>query len=352
MRRAGGIPLALALFALAASVLPGCARMRERWAARFGEAPEPARIIEPEAAPVGAAEQGLEVVVWTSDDTYFRVGRALERHATGRAVLPPGEADAWRSAGLRIVAIPVERLDELIADTPPIAPVQRQRYGQMPVWSPIVRGPRLPEGVAGPDGRRLEPGRPRLIVRSWIEPDLSSGRAIEVVRTELAIQIESDRRAGLLTDLPANRSIAQAGEILDALLTAVSSDGREAFVIVAETPGVVWADLPEPPAPASGPAADAGVTGPAPEPIEEGAASAPGGTEPGPSGQAVPGAVGPSGPRTRTLGEWMLASPGTPVRDGRNAVGPRKVLMVLVPRLTAPAPSSTPAEAADDGSAA
>lgn len=351
MRRAGGIPLTLTLMALAVSTLPGCARMRERWAARFGDAPEPARIIEPEAAPVGAAEQGLEVVVWTSDDTYFRVGRALERHASGRAVLPPGETEAWRRAGLRIVAIPIERLDELIADTPPIAPVQRQRYGQMPVWSPIVRGPRLPEGVAGPDGRRLEPGRPRLIVRSWIEPDLSSGLAIEVVRTELAIQIESERRAGLLTELPANRSIAQAGEILDALLTAVSSDGREAFVIVAESPDVTWADLPEPPAPASDSATDGGATGPAPGPGDESAATDPGGTEPGPTTPAVPGPIGPSGPRTRTLGEWMLASPGTPARDGRNAVGPRKVLMVLVPRLSAPPPTDLP-ESSDDGSAA
>ena len=55
----------------------------------------------------------------------------------------------------------------------------------------------------------------------------------------------------------------------------------------------------------------------------------------------LPAPYGPAGPRARTLGEWMLASPGTPARDGRNAVGPRKVLMVLVPRLTA-APAQAP----------
>lgn len=337
----------LALAAVAAGTLPGCARMRERWAARFEDPPEPARIIQPDTTPVGA-EQGLEVIVWTADDTYFRVGRALDRHTTGEPVLPPDEAQAWQRAGLRVLAVPVDRLDALILDTPPLTPVQRQRYGQMPLWSPTVRGPQLPDGVTGPGGRRLEPGRPRLIVRSWIEPDLSSGHATDVVRTELAIQIESARRPGLLTDSTPGRSIADAGDIIDELIASVVSDGRLAFVIVAESPDIDWSALPEPPPPVtqSTPSVEPGTAvGPAPgaDPPQNpppkpapGDPQAPAPTQPGPDG-AQPGVpYGPATPRSRTLGEWMLSSPGIPARDGRRPIGPRKVLMVLVPRLGTP----------------
>lgn len=328
------VPAVLILALLAGLVLPGCARARERWKARFNPDPEPVRLIEPNSPELSPADLGLEVVVWTSDDTYFRVGRALAELALPDSPLPPEDDAAWRRAGLRAVAMPVESLDALLIAAPPITQLQRQRFGQIPRWTPLVRGPQTPAGVRGPDARRLEPGRPRLLARSWIEPTLDEGRARDILRTELTIQIEQPRRASIL-DTPAERTITEAGPILDALLTTHAGNGRHALVIVAESPGLDWSTLPPPPAarafdqstdpginPPSGPTGQAGER---PVPVDA--------DRTGPAAFATAQPPGPQPPSERFIGEWMLASPGIPARDGRAPIGPRKVILVLIPRL-------------------
>lgn len=331
-----GVTAGVLMLAVAGGALSGCARARERWKARFNPPePEPAGLLSQEEA--AESDRGLEIAVWTADDTGFGVGRVLAELATPAAPAPDHEA--WAAAGLRLLAVPSDRVDELLRRAPPVGAVQRQRYAQLPIWTPLVRGPRLPAGVSGPGGRAVPVGRPRLIARAWAEPDLSSGTLNAVLRTELTIQIENAGLGSFSPDLSGPRTIATDGPILERLLTALISDGSTAFVIVAESPAVDWDELPPlptPPAPGERLDPDA-PPGPNPPAVEPGGPAATPATDPtpgaapGPAGG--PGAFGPVITGERTLGERMLASPGVRSIDGRPAIGPRKVLLVLMPRL-------------------
>ncbi len=311
------IPILVAAALLGAA--PGCAKARERWRTRFNPPePEPARMIEPTIENLSAAEQGLEVIVWTANDPDHRVGRLLRDYAEGAPPVPPEDAARWAAVGLRLLAVPAEDLEALLLACPPITPLQRQRFGQVPAWTPLVRGPQLPDALPGPDARPLPGGRPRLIARSWVEPRITAGRRHDIVRTELGIQIEHQRRQPLMADPGAERSIADEGHILHALLTVHAGTGREALVLVAEDPDTDWAELP-PPAP----------------PVQAS-------TDPDNPDEEAPAPLPPAPPRQRTLGEWMLSSPAIPAQGGGRPGAPaRKVFVIFLPRLratTAPMP--------------
>lgn len=330
-----GVTIGVLTLTLVAVTLPGCARARERWKARFNPPePEPAGLLTP--SDDDRAGRGLEIALWTADDTGFRVGRVLAEIATRAG---PAGHEAWARSGLRVLAVPSDRVDELLRRAPPVGAVQRQRYAQLPIWTPLVRGPRLDAGGTGPDGRALAPGRPRLIARAWAEPDLSSGRLAAVMRTELTIQIEDAGSGAFSADFSGPRTIASDGPIMASLLTALVSDGSTAFVIVAESPSIDWDELPAlaaspgPPGPDSRAETDPppGPTAPAPGSAEQPGASDAPAVPTGPFPDA--GLFGPVATGERTLGERMLASPGIRSVDGRPAVGPRKVLLVLMPRI-------------------
>lgn len=313
---------------LALPAATGCRRVWKRL--REASRPDaPAALVEQPATPTVENEPGLELVVWTADDTAFAVGRALRPYLDATPPVPEADVAAWRRAGLRVVSVPASDMAGLIATLRPVTPLQRQQFGQLMSWTSLVRGPSLLAGVGGTD-ESLPAGRPRLIARSWIEPDLSRGEPIDVVRTELGIQVETgERRLPRLGTEPGVATISDDGPVPESLLTGFVGDGSRVLVIVGEDPAVDWSELPEPtPAPASGlgsqggpgPTGEAGVrpaseVSPTPEPSRAG-------------GEAL----GPVPPRERTLGERMLSAPGQPPRDGRPGVGPRKVLVVVVPR--------------------
>jgi hypothetical protein len=315
------IPLMLALTLLGVTMVPGCAKARERWRARLNPPePEPARMIEPNIEDLSAAEEGLEIIVWTTNDPDHRVGRALREFAESAPPVPTEDAARWARVGLRLVAVPAQDLESLLSACPPVSPLQRQRFGQIPAWTPLVRGPQLPESLIGPDGRPMPGGRPRVIARSWIEPQITENERRDVVRTELGVQIEHARRQNLLTDPGMERTIADEGHVLHALLTTHIGQGRSAMVLVAENPETDWNELPEPAAPPPESATDS--------PTES---SGTDGSVQDPSLPAPPAAASP--PRQRTLGEWMLSSPAFPAQDGRPAIPPRKVFIVFLPRV-------------------
>ncbi len=329
--RRRAIPPLLAGLLLAAAPAPGCAKAREGWRARLNPAEaEPARMIETSAENLSPAEEGLEIIVWTSNDPDHRVARALRAYAAGTPPVPPEDAAVWARVGLRLLEVPADDLESLLAACPPVSPLQRQRFGQIPVWTPLVRGPQTPDGLPGPDGRALPGGRPRLIARSWVEPQIAGDQRRDVVRTELGVQVEQGRRQSLLADPGLERSIADEGPILHALLTTHTGRGRVAMVLVAEQPGLDWADLPDPLPDAlpdgSGSPDPAPPTTPTPTPTPTPVA-------PGP----VPAASVP--PRPRSLGEWMLSSPAFPAAEGRPPVPARKVFVVFLPRLRSVSPA-------------
>lgn len=306
------IPVLLVLALLVAGVGPGCAKARERWRARLNPPePEPARMIEPSIENLSAAEEGLELIVWTANDPDHRVGRALRDYAESVPPVPPEDAARWARLGLRLIAVPAEDLESLLLTCPPVSPLQRQRFGQVPRWTPLVRGPQLPDALPGPDGRPLPGGRPRLIARSWVEPQITGGVRRDVVRTELGVQIEHARRQTMLADPEIERSIADEGHILHALLTTHVGTGREALLLVAENPDTNWAELPQP-APTPVPSSDAD------DPAEDAPRTPP---------------PAPAPPRQRTLGEWMLSSPSIPAQGDRPTIPARKVFVVFLPRL-------------------
>ncbi len=326
MKRAPTI--ACLAMALVATHLAGCARARERWRARFNPDPEPPRLIEPGAQGLSDADLGLEVVVWTADDTGFLVGRAIHALGATSPALTPAEDARWRAAGFRVLAMPVEALDPLLIATPPVNAVQRQRYAQIPRWTPILRGPAVPAGLAVPGAPPTPAGSPRLIARSWIEPAIANAARVHTLRTEMTVQIERPRAATLLDD-PAESRVSDAGPVIEALLVALRAGPGEATILVAEDPAVEWSDLPAP-RPADTDAGDPAADDP--------------GHHPAPPAARPPDPVGPLPPRERTLGERMLASPGIPPRDGRPRVAPRKVIVAFIPRLRALEPQ-TPEDA-------
>lgn len=328
-----------AVLALASAVaMPGCQRWREARQARAeAERVELARTPDPITGQATAPDPGLEVVVWTAQDFGYAAARALLPYADRPVPMPEADLEAWRRAGLRVVAVPIDEIDAVLAQAPPIFPVQRERFGQLTRWAPVIRGPRAPATTLGP-GDPLPAGRPRLIARAWVEPDLAAGVPRDVVRTELGVQVERDRRTpGSLIEDPGLGTIADEGVVAATLLTGFTTDGRDAIVIVGESPAVDWSQLPEPTL-ATGPGTDA--VGPAPSVPTD----APGIPPADPTEQQPPSpgarggpAVGPGAPTERTLGEWMLTAPGVPARDGRPASAPRRVFVVLIPRTPSPA---------------
>ncbi len=328
-----------AVLALASAVtMPGCQRWREARQARAeAERVELARTPDPITGEATAPDPGLEVVVWTAQDFGYAAARALLPYADRPVPMPEADLQAWRRAGLRVVVVPIDEIDAVLAQAPPIFPVQRERFGQLTRWAPVIRGPRAPATTLGP-GDPLPAGRPRLIARAWVEPDLAAGVPRDVVRTELGVQVERDRRTpGSLIEDPGLGTIADEGVIAAALLTGFTTDGRDALVIVGESPDVDWSQLPEPVL-ATG--ANASSVGPAAADPSDSSARPPADpTEPTPPSTGTPGgaAIGPGAPPERTLGEWMLTAPGVPARDGRPASAPRRVFVVLIPRTPSPA---------------
>lgn len=285
-------------------------------------------VLDPTFAVLG--EPGLEVAVWTCDDTWYAAARVLEPYADRPVPVSDAQREVWRRHGVRIVAVPASEIDLVAAQSRPLTPVQRQRFGQLTSWSAVVRGPGIPAGTRGPNGE-IPAGKPRLIARAWLEPDLSGGELREVVRVEAGVQIETGAGnpwiGGGLGEGPGLRSIGDEGELIEGMLVSFQADGGDAIVLVGEDPGVDWSELPEPIIGGGEAGASSGV-GPTGQETGEGqGGSVTGGTRPG--GRAL----GPGTPRLWTVGERMLAAPGSPPRDGRPGTPARKVFVVLIPRV-------------------
>lgn len=262
--------------------------------------PEPFRGV---VGLLDGGEPGLEVAVWTCDDSGAGASRVLAVHADRPVPIDSAVRARWQARGLRFVAVPMSEIDSLASSTRAISPVQRQRFGQLTAWSAVVRGPVIPSGSSGPIGP-LPSGKPRLIARAWVEPDLSAGVLRRVVRIELGVQVEIGRLASLLENADSLGTISDDGELLDGLLTSFVADGENAIVLLGESPLMDW-----------------GVLSDSSALVDEGATQAP--SDP----------LGPSEPVRRSVGERMLTAEGSPPRNGRPGAPPRKVLIVLIPRL-------------------
>lgn len=275
------------------------------------------------------------------------------------------ERSLWQANGLRIVCIPLDRLDALRQLLPQTGGVQRQWLGQVTQWTDVVHGSPWPEfqAVTMDNGRLdLGPGRLRLLLRCWTMPVPAAGAVRTAMRTEFLIQHQEPSRPtdlGALYTKPVTiPDPLDEGLLFRRLTTSVTLPPDRALILIPESPQTDWKSLASIPAdqlepdhatlaetrpPPEDPPPDAGPVGvgqvlrerpdqrpqPAPQPIE------------------TPGPIDPAIQRARTLGELLL----TPGRARvSTAVGDRPVIrsvLVLVPRVSetysieAPAPSPT-----------
>lgn len=290
-------------------------------AAETDAAPEVFRGV---AGLLEGGEPGLEIAVWTCDDTDFRASRALAAYASRTVPLEQAVRARWRERGIRVVSVPIGLVDALASSTRAMSAVRRQRLGQLADWTPVVRGPAIAGGSMGAAGP-LPAGKPRLIVRSWTEPDLSGGTLRRVMRVEMGVQIETGGLSRLLRDADRLRTVSDDGELIEGLLASFVVTGDDAIVLVGESPAIDWDALP----------------------VE-------GGDEDGEGSGAVrrapSRAVGPGEPSGRSVGERMLSADAVPPRAGRPGRPPRKVLIVLIPRVEGGDGSAGPAGRGNDDS--
>lgn len=215
-------------------------------------------------SPQSAAPPGLAAEVWIIRDTDHALARALLDLA---AENPPDEvhpvaAERWRASGLRILTIPVRDLPTLRSALPPGGPAELRTFGQIPSWTPLFQGPELPDPTIRLDSGilRLPTGRPRILVRSWIEPAMDGlNPASGTIRIEIVPQHMDPLppRDPIGVSQPEHISPVAQGQVFDRLLLTFVGEAGRAYLIVGEAPDVDWADLaPEQQAPQPEPAQD------------------------------------------------------------------------------------------------
>jgi hypothetical protein len=144
-------------------VLAGCA----------SQTPAPAP--QPSPSTRGVAP-GLELTWWIIDQSGPHVpslDAALEPFASNALPVPWKTVDLWHANGLRLVSVPVAKLDDLRASLRSAGPLQTQWLGLTPRWTEIARGPAYGRpSTLGLDGGSivLRDGHLRLMLRCWVSP--------------------------------------------------------------------------------------------------------------------------------------------------------------------------------------
>lgn len=221
-----------------------------------------------------------------------------------------GQVSRWRENGLRVVEVPLDRLDGVRAQLPTIGPINREWLGMLPEWVEVVRGPTLP----GEKAIRLDsgvvalgPGRLRMLARCWAMPDAPGSNGGEgagvgsLLRVELMPELRMPRQShddsiGALFEEPTtDREPGVRGIAFDRLVLGCAASGESAILIVAESADADWSE------------------------------PAPGRPESDAEGVSV---FGPQALATPTLGDVLLTNLTAPEESGD-----ARVVVVLVPRV-------------------
>lgn len=320
------------LAAAAVGLAGGCAGNR-----RPQDAPRGAGDASPpQTAPSGPGRDLIEnltrgVEVHRLLDRPFRqtLGPRLARYSAEPLGLSAEELEWWRSEGLRLVAVPLDDkvVADLIRDLAHEPRIERIHMGVVPEWRPLATAARI-EGskfvrVAG-EVVPFADGQFRLVMRAY--PVLLGEEQRERLRVELIVQFHQPRRDPLRPDPPREERM---GVFVPTTGLSIDLDGRWAVVITAERPESQWRAAPtEAEAPETKPTRGARTRNaettraPRPEsPPGEAATPAPeaGAAQP----PDAPPALGPEGPRVRSVGEETLISPE----------GGTRLVIILVPRM-------------------
>lgn len=244
-REALGAPLALALAGMVATGLFACGSGggRSGW-----------RTVEP---GVRGTDVGVELRWWVVPDA-LALGEALDGLGPP-AGLPERTEELWRSNGLQILSVPVDRVDSIEGRIKPVGGVHREWLSARADWLDAVRGPALPGGgsvLLDSGVLDVEPGRFALLARcwaeAWIQPDQPASAR---VRVELAPQFRESREEARLSRVPSPfepprpRRIEDEGLVLSRLALEMVVTTREAVVIVPGPAHVVSTTPTGPPTP-------------------------------------------------------------------------------------------------------
>lgn len=193
------------------------------------------------ADPARVERPGLEVVWWVADDTEGRAGMALAAHLDPPQPEAAAVRERWRTSGLRMARVPLERLEQIQAATPSIAQRYRQPIGWTPAWTEVFRGRRVgehPVAIAGAR-RTLPRGVMRLLARCWPSPAAGSEPLIHL---DLAWQCQPDAlsKAANPFERPVTLTEDQRGEIITELTLDAAVAPGFAYLITCEAPATEW----------------------------------------------------------------------------------------------------------------
>lgn len=304
---------------------------------------------------------GLDVSTLVLRDDGDRVVSALLPFDAAPTGLDDATRDAWRRTGLRVVAVPADRLASVLAplslagadsEGAPLTAVSVSAQRSLALdgrWAELLKepGPARARTLLISDRRlRLETGSARLLARAWPEPAPGAGGVRAAVRLELVPQWldaahPADGQAPVDDELLAGRlrGASELGQVFSRLRGRVTLDGSVALVLLQDAPAADWAALSGPrPVEGTGPdATDPAIH--AARGLSRGTVkrtdSARGVVEEPPA-SASDRLAGPAATAFRavTLGELLLAGPddGAAYTD-RPAPGPRvRQVVVLLPR--------------------
>lgn len=268
---------------------------------------------------------GIEVVWWVVDDSPFddrleegqlpldvagRATRQVLAQFSGRPLPVSAEAaQRWRDNGLRLVSVPRRDVEAIRRNLRVVGPVQQQFMGEVTAWTEAARGPswtNIQRILLDSGPLELRAGSLRLLARAWAAPGdavlpdetARNARAAPLSTGVVQLQLVPQHlpRAAAPVDAlraslepkkakrPADDGLAFARLKLDMALS-----GREALLIVPESPDVEW-NLTS-----SG--------------------------DPSPAG----GTIGPTPPSEPTLGELMLTDLASGAKRGT------RIIVVLIP---------------------
>jgi len=254
-----------------------------------------------------SSQRGLELRVLTVDDAGDRVAQALSPFMGDPGAMLREDQERWSSWGLRLVVVPIDQLDSVLGSLISTKAAQVRWMGEFPQWRPLIRTAQIPNGTVrigdGSTSVRFQElsGRPRLLARVWTTPEMTGSDAMAQLHMDLALQMIQEQQNNRW-ETPAVRTALDEGALIDELKMSQVLDSKSALVLVGEDPSIQW--------------------------INEN------GTDSVSVSQASDGSLGPSAPLARTLGQQMLSTPGTGyVAPGKRYVSPKKVLIVLVPRV-------------------
>lgn len=300
-------------------------------------------------APIDSVStRGLEVRLWVVDDTDWAALRLLREYtAIEPNPIKSQDIEAWADWGFRLVAMPIGDVDGFLGSLRSVQANNVQWLGEFGQWRAVVRAGALSTGHVrvGEGSEKIELGKPRMIVRSWVEPTLTQSDVIPMLRLDLGLQIESTKRRSdpRLLGIDRARMIDDAGPVIDELLMSIRLDGSHAIVLVGDAPGSSWDHLP-----------DVSLI-PEDRDADESAdlqdAFGPGGRDerdlsiaddsvddeskapnaPRSDGRPI---HEPSRPALKSLGELMLTSSGSRItRVNETRAMPKRVIVIFVPRV-------------------